>query len=219
MKHLIIVCTLLAMLALSACIRIQAIDENRPNLLRRPIDANAVAVGISMKVKGFLSSPHVFGAYFVRLEQKEDILRQDRFIYSDTWSNGYVYLLNAQPGRYAVVAVMSISGETYFLQKSLIQQTVTTVAPGTIGYLGNYDIKRSWHGPTAYDDSIENYYFHLLSGQYSRYTYVAQLLSGTHDEQGEWEFLRLTDEGLLAQAGGTWSTWIQQRLQTLRRPD
>jgi len=219
MKHLIIVGTLFAMLALSACIRIQVIDENTPNLLRRPIDANAIAVGISMKEKGFLSSPHVFGAYFVRLEQKEDILRQDRFIYSNIWSNGYVYLLNAQPGRYAVVAVTSISGETYFLQESLIQQTVTTVAPGTIGYLGDYDVKRSWHGPTADNDSIENYYFHLLPRQGSRHTYVAQMLSGTHDEQGESEFLRLTDEGLLAQAGGAWSTWIQQRLQTLRRPN
>ena len=223
MKLLIIGCALFAMLALSACVRVEVVAEDYPHLLRRPIDVNAVAVGISMKVKrlfGSLSYPE-FGAYFIRLEEKEDILRQDRLIYSDIWSNGYVYLLNAQPGRYAVVAVKTSAEYTYLLPKALIQQTMTTVAPGTIGYLGDYDVETAWGRPTASDESIENYYFHLLSdsgllswGLPRNTTFVVQLLNGTHDEQGERQFLKLTDEGLLAQSGGAWSTWIQQRLQS-----
>ena len=66
-----------AMLVLSACVRIDATAEDYPHLLRRPIDANAVAVGISMKLKvlfGSLSPTLYTGAYFIRLEEKEDIL-------------------------------------------------------------------------------------------------------------------------------------------------
>jgi hypothetical protein len=65
------------MLVLSACVRIDATAEDYPHLLRRPIDANAVAVGISMKLKvlfGSLSPTLYTGAYFIRLEEKEDIL-------------------------------------------------------------------------------------------------------------------------------------------------
>lgn len=218
MKQVIIGFALLTTLALSACV---VIDENRPHLLPRPIDANAVAVGISMKVRPLLGFfPYrAYGAYFIRLEEKENILRQDRLMYSGVWSDGYVYLLNAQPGRYAVVA-FTTSNNTYLLPETLIQQTVTTVSPGTIGYLGDYEVERAWTMFTSNDDGIENYYSHLLSDSgflswgSSRDTFVARLLSGTHDEQGERQFLRVTDEGLLTQSGGAWSTWIQQRLQS-----
>jgi hypothetical protein len=73
MKHSRIVCTVFVVLVLSACIRIEP----------QPMDANAVAVGISMKI-GHSSAPQV---YFVRLEEKQDILRQDRLIDSDRSSN------------------------------------------------------------------------------------------------------------------------------------
>jgi hypothetical protein len=56
MKQLIIVCALSAMLVLSACVRIDATAEDYPHLLRRPIDANAIAVGISMKLKVLFGS-------------------------------------------------------------------------------------------------------------------------------------------------------------------
>ena len=137
MIHLRIICTVLAALTLSACIHIGLNDRDFPYRTRQPIDPSAVAVGISMKVGSSYSysTSTVRRVYFVRLEEKEDILKQDRFIYSDTWSNDYVYLLNAQPGRYAVVAVEEpgtelFSSDLYLLPKALIQQTVTTVAPG-----------------------------------------------------------------------------------------
>src|SRR5215467_3405521 len=93
-----VLCIFLTAFALSACLRIEKIE-------RRPIDANAVVVGISMKVKLLVGSRPILGAYFVRLGDTEDTLKQDSLIFSETLSNSYVYLLNAQPGRYAVVAV------------------------------------------------------------------------------------------------------------------
>lgn len=73
MKHLRMVCTVFVVLALSACIRIELNDGDFPYGTRQPIDANAVAVGISMKVKSLFDYSPVHKAYFVRLEEKNDI--------------------------------------------------------------------------------------------------------------------------------------------------
>lgn len=206
-------------IAVCACIRIEAIDENRPSRLRRPVDTNAVAVGLSMKLKFFLGSAPIEGAFFVRLDDKEDDLKQDRVILADTLSNGYVYLLNAQPGRYAVVAVIYpyrlSKVNIYLLPKSLVQQTVTTVAPGTVGYLGDYEMEGSHLGSGRGGDDIEKHYFHLLSAQslVEQPRFVAHLINGARDEQKKKQFLKYTDDVLLKGQGQVWSTWIQQQLQ------
>jgi hypothetical protein len=217
MIHLKIICTILASLTLSACIRTQLSDRDFPYHTRQPIDASAVAVGISMrKVEALFAPFPVRRVYFVRLEEREDILKQDRFIYSDASSNGYVYLMNTQPGRYAAVAfslpVGDFSWDLYLLPKALIQQTVTTVAPGTIGYLGDYTLGVSGMLKVGIN-SIENHYASLLSGEYFNNFYVAELLSSTHDEQKKKQFLQVTDEEVLKKSGGAWSVWIQQQLE------
>jgi hypothetical protein len=220
MIHLKIICTGLAALTLSACIRTQLSDRDFPYHTRQPIDASAVAVGISMrKVEALFGPFPVRRVYFVRLEEREDILKQDRFIYSDASSNGYVYLMNTQPGRYAAVAfslpapASEFSRDLYLLPKALIQQTVTTVAPGTIGYLGDYSLGVSGMLKVG-SDSIENHYASLLSGEYFNNFYVAELLSSTHDEQKKKQFLQVTDEEVLKKSGGAWSVWIQQQRET-----
>lgn len=219
MKSLRIACALSVIITLCGCIRIEVIDENRPSLLRQPVDTNAVAVGLSMKLKLLFGSVRIEGAYLVRLDDKEDTLKQDRLILADTLSNGYVYLLNAQPGRYAVVAVMypyRFSKQViYLMPKSLVQQTVTTVAPGTIGYLGDYEVEGSGIGSEGGDDDIEKHYFHLLSAKpvANPPKFVAHPLNSARDEQSEKQFLKYTDEMLLKGHGGGWSTWIQQQLQ------
>lgn len=63
-------------------------------------------------------------------------------------------------------------------------------------------------------ESIENHYAHLLSGEYFANIFVVERLNSVHDEQGEKQFLRVTDEELLKKSGGAWSAWIQQRLHT-----
>jgi len=219
MIHLKIICTVLTALTLSACIRTQLSDRNFPYHTWQPIDASAVAIGISMKqVVPFFGPSRIGRVYFVRLEEREEILKQDRFIRSDTSSNDYVYLMNAQPGRYAAVAFSLPAGELswdlYLLQKALIQQTVTTVAPGTIGYLGEFILLRGLGMRKVGGDSIQNHYASILSGEYLNNVYVAELLSSTQDEQTKKQFLRVTDEELLKNSGGAWSAWIQQQLET-----
>jgi hypothetical protein len=216
MKYLRIVCALPLVIALCSCIRIEPI-ENHPELMTRPIDAKAVVVGISIRLK-----PPLFGslpmhvAYFVRLNEKEDILKQDRVILSSDSNSGYIYLLNAQPGRYAIVAV-NYRGDTYVLPKRLIEQSVTTVAPGTVGYLGEYEVEISYLRADDWDDDVEQYYLKLL-GPHPRgrmgTRQAIRFLNGAHDLQREQEFLRITNVKLLENQGGEWSTWIQEQLRT-----
>lgn len=192
MKYWRIVCALPLAIAMCSCIRIEPI-ENHPEWMTRPIDAKAVAVGISMRLKEPLYfSHHMQGAYFVRLNEKEDILKQDRVILSTNSKSGYIYLLNAQPGRYAIVAAIFPRG-TYLLPKGLVEQTVTTVAPGTVGYLGEYEVETSSLVADGWDD-VEQYYFKLLGplpGDLGRRLAV-RLLNGARDMQREQEFLRVT---------------------------
>ena len=215
MKYWRIVCALPLVIAVCSCIRIEPI-ENHPEWMTRPIDAKAVAVGISMRLKQpLMGSFLMHGAYFVRLDEKEDILKQDRVIISTNLKYGHIYLLNAQPGRYAIVAAMFPRG-IYLLPKRLVEQTVTTVAPGTVGYLGEYEVETSYLGPDGGDDDVEQYYFKLLGPQPRDLgrRLAVRLLKGGRDVQREQEFLRITNEKLLENQGGEWSTWIQEQLRT-----
>src|SRR5262249_13540119 len=157
-----------------------------------------------------VGSRPILGAYFVRLGDTEDTLKQDSLIFSETLSNSYVYLLNAQPGRYAVVAVSvyhSYGRSTCLLPKSIVQQTVTNVAPGAIGYLGDYKVETSYFARGGMEnDDVENYYFDILSTErfIRRPVFSAKFVNGSRDEQGERQFLEHTDQELLAKAGGSW---------------
>ncbi|OQW43748.1 MAG: hypothetical protein A4C66_08460 [Nitrospira sp. HN-bin3] len=219
MKHLGMVCILSSLLTLSACIRIEVHEKNHPDLRRQPVDDSAVVVGLSMKVKALLGSGPISGAYFVRLEEKKDILKQDRPMLA-IFNGSYVYLVNAQPGRYAAVAVLypcRLFDKCWIfpLPKSLIEQTITTVAPGTVGYLGDYEIELSGNARDGGDD-VAQYYFHLLSARPSVgdiNLLLALPLKSVRDEQSTQHFLKLTDEKLLEKRGGKWSSWIQEQLQ------
>lgn len=213
------VCILSVLMILSACIRIEVHDKNQPDLRRQPVDANAVVVGLSMKVKELLWSSPIEGAYFIRLEEKEDILKQDRPMLA-IFNGSYAYLVNAQPGRYAAVAILypcRLFDKCFIppLPKSLIEQTITTVAPGTVGYLGDYEIERSGNARDSGDD-VAQYYFHLFSARPSVgnvHLSLALPLKSVRDEQSTQHFLKLTDEKLLDKRGGKWSSWIQEQLQ------
>lgn len=219
MKQLCVICILSVLMTLTACIRIEVHDKNQPDLRRQPVDASAVVVGLSMRVKELIGSSPIEGAYFIRLEEKEDTLKQNRLMFAKD-DGYYVYLLNAQPGRYAVVAVLYPYRQfshrlIHLLPKSLIEQTITTVAPGTVGYLGDYEIERS-NISGGSDDDVVQYYFHLFSARHNNGAGIHSLalpLKSVRDEQSMRQFLELTDEKLLGKRGGRWSSWIQEQLQ------
>ena len=221
MKRLIIVCTLSIVVGLCGCTRLLELSHAQDDLAvlsQQPIDADAVALGISLHQKRLgISGPvlePVQTAIFVRLEDKEGSLKQDRIIFSTRFSGGFVYLLNAQPGRYAVVAVYFNRGGVSLLPKTLIQQTVTAIDPGTVGYLGDYELKRDSIGSEGEGDDVQEYYSQRFWGEPLKPgRSVAQFLSGKRDNERKKQYLRHTDEALLEGRGGIWSTWIQQQLQ------
>ena len=209
MRHLKSVCIVSIVVAFCACIKVEVDSPvDRPEFMPQPVDADAVGVGVSVKLKGLAVDYVAYEAYFIRLDDGEDILKQKRLIHSSKMSYPYVYRLNAQPGRYAVVAVTFGRGTTYLLSRAIIEQSITTIAPGTFGYLGEYEIE------TAAADDLQQYYFTILKPLPLGPLRFAGPLTSTRDKQKEREFLKSTDEYVLKTRGGAWSTWIQQQLQT-----
>lgn len=162
----------------------------------KPWDAESSAIGISVRVRPpikLFGSNEANVVYFIKLDEEGDVAAQDYFVQSNHLlqsnyaDDGQIYLLNAEPGRYAVVAVFHATdapaaapsetsgggvsvtidlndpGELKFftfLSKDVIQLTEVTVAPGVIVFMGDYVIDQSWSLKDA--DDTQSYYFNLI---------------------------------------------------------
>lgn len=170
-----------------------------------------------MNVKLAVGSNPIRGAYFVKLDDTSDHLVKDRVIFSEVASDNYIYLLNAAPGRYAVVAVSvyyRYARSTCLLPKAIVQQTIANVGPGTVGYLGDFLVDTVFFAGETENDEVERHYFNLLSAQglIRKPVFSANLLSSTRNREGERRFWQVTDHGLLAGFRSGWSSWIREQL-------
>jgi hypothetical protein len=151
----------------------------------KPADPQRSAIGISadMRALGFHYSCDQ--VYFIKVDEGEDLYTQGTLIQSNYTKGGQIYLLNAKPGRYAVVAIVdfkkmiipassapssgfSISftprsdySYTTFLPKNVIKLTEVTVAPGTIAFAGKYVVNANMGFEDA--DDAQLHYFQLVA--------------------------------------------------------
>lgn len=106
-------------------------------------------VGIEVRVRPPLapgSANAAERAYFVRLDEGDE--SKDGALYpSNFHRDGRVYLLNAEPGRYAVVAVgfrvqvLATESSYYvYFPGALIDATETVVEAGALAHAGRHDI-------------------------------------------------------------------------------
>lgn len=88
----------------------------------------------------------VRAAWFVRVEEGEDPTKGGEVIRSNYWNGGIVYLLNAEPGTYAVVAIEEKSeGQLIptYLPTDSIRTDTFEVRPGEWTLLGSYVVDQS----------------------------------------------------------------------------
>jgi hypothetical protein len=217
----------LAMFGLSACAGVPP-----PG----PLDSQSAALGISVKLKApiALFSSHPDRVYFVRVDKDDDIYTASQIIPSNYVKGDYVYLLNAAPGRYAVVAsFLEQRGQmgrsttyTTFFSEEVIKHTQTVVTPGTMAFMGEYVLGTSAGFDEA--DNAQLHYFHslapnallgtgvmasMLSVMTSGAAYYRGVLKEEHKEtQAEKSFLATSAESF---KGTGWGDRLQKRLDEL----
>ena len=123
----------------------------------RPLGPESAVVGIKIDLSSILKE--LQGVQFVRISDPEDDPSdQDALIQSNYTDGGYVYLLNAEPGLYAAVAVSYcidipeplISGYddpcdywfVDFFSEALIRKTLVTVSPSSLAFMGELKLDR-----------------------------------------------------------------------------
>ncbi len=112
-------------------------------------DASRGSVAVSLRAWSPLGANRLQAAEaaFVRFEEGGDAYSAPSVIRTNLeGKDGRVYLLNVDPGRYAVVAFRTRGGsmiairdkQWIFLEKPLIDATTVTVGPGEIAFAGEY---------------------------------------------------------------------------------
>lgn len=135
----------------------------------QPLDSARAVIGISVKtrqpIKVVSHKPQMM--YFIKVDKEEDLYTQGNFIRSDYSKGGQVYLLNAEPGRYAAVGCYMKGGGikwveyTTFFPEELIKLTEVAVAPGTIAFMGEYVVDQSVGLKDA--DDCQLHYLQLIA--------------------------------------------------------
>ena len=184
-----------------------------------PQDGASAGIGVLVKTRApiKLFSAKVDSVMFVRLESNDSsqyISTQP--IRSNYNKDGYIYLLNAPPGRYAAVATFRSQasapagggGFTYFttyFSRDLVKATEVTVEPGRIVFMGEVIVDTSTSFKDA--DDVQSHYFRLISpGVEDRNKFLGLLSSDHHytgtlhkvnqDEEVRERFLATTKKNL-----------------------
>ncbi len=201
-------------------------------------------IGISTRIRApvKISSMMAKQVYFIKVDKEEDLYNQQNLIPSNYVEGGQVYLLNAEPGRYAAVVVITTpsgggggipSGggvgvgvrikKTYrtFLSEEIIKLTEVTVAPESMVFMGEYVVDTSV-GLKDADDAQLHYKELLAPGVKTGIVRMAfsgpvywtgRLHKENRDEQAEMKFLTNALEQF---KGSDWINIIQKRIEELK---
>jgi len=119
--------------------------------------------------------------YFVRAEEDVDIARLPEVVPSDYYADGVYALLNAAPGRYAVVGCHARGDgrewNAYFAE-SLIRASEQEVGPGEAVVLGSFDIDLK--SISTEGDAAQEHYLRVISPSWQRRATALKLF--TRDE-------------------------------------
>jgi hypothetical protein len=140
-------------------------------------DAALLGVRISIETDFGLAKTSTEEVYFARVDEGGGLSR-DALIPSNYTRDGYVFLINAEPGTYAAVAAASRSStgtsfqngvatatprtldEMTYLPEIAVSHTVIRVEPGTAAFMGDYVLERSPSFDAA--DEMQLHYYRLL---------------------------------------------------------
>ncbi|GMT42896.1 MAG: hypothetical protein IEMM0002_1307 [bacterium] len=214
----------LAMFALASCSTAPPPD---------PAHENSSGIGITMSVKNPSKrrehSPQtkMDEIYLVRLDKYDDPLERSAFIPSNYSSDGVLYFLDLEPGRYSAVAGYYISDDVYsagcsvrticryvgvYFDKKLIEATEVSVTPGRVVFMGDIVV------------SINSFYSGEPDGAqkllYDRRLLAESGLSGgsmskvSRNAAAEKIFLMTTKKQF---EGSKWEKMVSRQLRDLKR--
>ncbi|WHZ24865.1 MAG: hypothetical protein OJF47_003977 [Nitrospira sp.] len=188
MNRKMIVIVTLALMVTGACsgkptkkqFQLLAGEFVSPVHITKPVDQQSAVIGIT--VKSPLWTPNTEDRlYLVKIENDRDLFHGTRLIPTSIVApppggggGGTVYVQNVPPGRYAAVAFSTSEKgygkirevTLYLLPKDVVKQSDTTVAPGGIGFMGEYEL-----GPSTMilnekaADEVEEHYFEVFWGK------------------------------------------------------
>jgi hypothetical protein len=160
-----------------------------PSNLRYRESASHSIIGISLTVKLYNALPKLqTSVYLVKLDDKDGNNLGTKLIrcnyYRGTMPEGYyAFLVNAEPGRYAVVCSSKYDrlsgadnpmgttkddeyGYITFFDSSMIKNSITEVGPGQIAFMGSYTVNsqlKSVHKNIEKNgDAAQKHYYNLL---------------------------------------------------------
>ena len=172
-----------------------------------PQDGASAGIGVLVKTRAAIKlfSTKVDSVMFVRLEGNDSsqyISTQP--IKSNYNKDGYIYLLNAPPGRYAAVATFRSQASaptapaggggftvtvnpgdtdyTTYFSRDLVKATEVTVEPGRIVFMGEVIVDTSTSFTDA--DDVQSHYIRLISPDVEDRNKFLGLLSGDHHYTG-----------------------------------
>jgi len=184
-----------------------------------PQDRASAGIGVLVKTRApiKLFSTKVDSVMFVRLEgndRSQYISTQP--IASNYNKDGYIYLLNAPPGRYAAVATFKSQASasapsaptggggvtvtfnpgdtdyTTYFSRDLVTATEVTVEPGRIVFMGEFIVDTS----TSFKDTddVQRHYFRLFSPGVEDRNEFLGLMSGDYHYTGTLHEVNQDDE-------------------------
>jgi hypothetical protein len=131
------------------------------------LDSSAVAICIDERAPWSLFASMSNHLLFVRLDGgPTDSVVRDSFIPSNFCRGDYFYLLNAPPGRYAVVGSFNVDRPSkyyIFYDEKLVRQTEVSVAPGSFAFIGEFVVHTTTGLKGA--DPVQRHYYKLSHPQ------------------------------------------------------
>ena len=188
MNRMVIAALVLAVLAGGACagkpqkkqFQRLAGEFVSPVHVTKPVDQQSAVIGISIKSAAWVPNTED-RVYLVKVEQDRDVLEGSKLIPTSivtplpgSGGGGTVYVQNVPAGRYAAVAFSTsekgfgkVREVTLFLlPKTAVKQSDTTVAPGSISFMGEYEVGTSTMVlQEKAADEVQEHYFEAFWGK------------------------------------------------------
>lgn len=188
MKRLLIVIMAMALLSGVACagkrpkkqFQLLAGEFVSPVHITKPVDQQSAVIGLTIKSPAWVPNTED-RLYLVKIEKDRDLFQGTKLIPTSivapppgSGGGGTVYVQNVPPGRYAAVAFSTsekgfgkVREVTLFLlPKPVVAQSDTTVAPGSIAFMGEYEVGASTMVlQEKAADEVQEHYFEAFWGK------------------------------------------------------
>ena len=201
---------------------------------KKPADVESSVIGVALRFQGV--AERIDALYFVQLGGTERVRGHFPLLRSNFRRGDRFYLLNAPPGRYAVVATFKIDPHntivafspntfyTAYFGEAMIRKTIVEVEPRSFTFMGTFSVRkevvslagdeiqahyRSLIEPTLKDPANPS---GLIDPDFNSFTYGASLL--TADREARTEAIFLTSAlGDLEKSG--WESLLRKRQKAL----